>query len=244
MKKAIQQLANKFGYRISRLQNPTSTEDPFVAMQRLLKGIEAPIIFDVGAHHGHISAMFRKLFPSSTVYAFEPFQESFEQLKANTAPDPQIKAFDFGLSDTNGTRPLHSNSSSATNSLLSTDELGSRTWGTGLLETQRTVEAHFKAMDFVVDTIGIPRIDILKLDVQGAEPLVIEGAAATCSRGAIRLIYSEIITQPTYKAQKRFDEALATFYNSGFDLHDMYNMSRSGEGRLRQVDAIFTKSER
>ena len=70
------------------------------------------------------------------------------------------------------------------------------------------------------------------------------GAAETCRRELIRLVYSEIIIQPTYKGQKRFDQFLGSFYDSGFDLYHFYNLSFSNEGRLRQVDAIFTRNER
>lgn len=240
MKKLIKQLANRCGYRISRLAQPLSAGDAFTTMKQLLAGIQEPIIFDVGAHYGHVSRKFRELFPTSAVYAFEPFKESFEQLKANIASDPKVTVCNFGLSNRNGMQSFHSNSSSATNSLLPSDEAGIQTWGVDLLETQKLVEAQFKTLDSVVHTMRIPRIDILKIDVQGAEHLVIEGAAAACSQGLIRLIYSEIIIQPTYKGQKRFDEALASFYNNGFDLYNIYNMSFTNEGRLRQVDAIFT----
>lgn len=240
MKKAIQQLFNVFGYRLSRLPAPASSQDPFAAMQRLVDTKE-PIIFDVGAHHGYVSRKFRSLFPASTVYSFEPFHDSFEQLKLNTASDPRIKAFNFGLGDRNGTQSFHSNSSSLTNSLLATDELGSLTWGSGLLETQKVVDAEFKTLDSVLEAMKIPYIDILKLDVQGAEPLVMEGALSACRAGIIGLVYSEIIIQPTYKGQKRFDESLAAFYASGFDLFNMYNMCFTAEGRLCQIDATFTK---
>jgi FkbM family methyltransferase len=242
MKKLIQGLANRCGYRISRLSPPTKADPAFAAMQCLATGIKEPIIFDVGAHCGVVSKTFREMFPTSTIYSFEPFNESFEQLKANTVSDPRLNAFNFGLSDRAGVQSFHSNRSSATNSLLSTDKLGSQTWGPGLLDTQKIIQAQFKTIDSVVETLRIPRIDILKLDVQGAEHLVISGASAACSRGIIRLIYSEIITQPTYKDQKRFDEALAAFYNSGFDLYNIYNMTHTVEGRLCQVDAIFTKT--
>jgi FkbM family methyltransferase len=251
MKKAVKRLFNVFGYRIGRLTVPdpftmsdSFTEpDPFTAMQSLLVGIKEPIIFDVGAHHGLVSRHFRSLFPSSTVYSFEPFPDSFEELRINTASDPRIKAFNFGLSDRNGAQSFHSNPSSATNSLLATDELGSFTWGDGLLETQNVVKAEFKTIDSVLDAMNIPRIDILKLDVQGAEPLVMEGALSACRTGIIGLVYSEIIIQPTYKGQKRLDESLATFYANGFDLFSIYNMSFTAEGRLRQVDVIFTKQK-
>ena len=242
MKKLIKKLVNRCGYRISRLAKPLSTLDAFTAMKQLLSGIREPVIFDVGAHHGHISKKFRDLLPTSVVYAFEPFKESFEQLKMNIASDPKITAYNFGLSNKDGMQSFHSNSSSATNSLFPSDKAGIQTWGENLLETQKLVEAGFKTLDSVVQTMQIPKIDILKIDVQGAEHLVIEGAAKACSQGLIRLVYSEIITQPTYKGQKRFDEALASFYNNGFDLYNIYNMSFTSEGRLRQLDAIFTKT--
>ena len=163
------------------------SENAFTTMQRLLMGIKEPVIFDVGAHHGRISRAFRKLFPTSTIYAFEPFKESFEQLKANTATDPRIHAFNFGLSDREGTQSFHSNLNSETNSLLSTDKSGSQTWGPGLLETQAVVQTQFKTIDSMMEAMQIPGIDILKLDVQGAEHLVIGGALETCSRGIIVL---------------------------------------------------------
>lgn len=241
MKKRIRQLFNRFGDRISRLTAPAAAEDPFTAMQRLLIGIKEPIIFDVGAHHGQVSRHFRGLFPTSTVYSFEPFHDSFEQLKIHTVSDPGIKIFNFGLSDRNGTQSFNSNSYSATNSLLATDELSSLTWGPGVLETQTIVQAEFRTIDSILAAMKIPRIDILKLDVQGAEPLVMAGAREACRTGAIGLVYSEIIIQPTYKGQKRFDESLAAFYGNGFDLYNLYNMCHRADGRLCQVDATFTK---
>ncbi|RPH51045.1 MAG: FkbM family methyltransferase [Desulfobacteraceae bacterium] len=240
MKKILQKLANRYGYSINRLSNPAV--NPFTAMQKLLMGIKEPIILDVGAYHGYISLAFRKMFPMSTIYAFEPFEESFEHLKANTASDPRINAFNFGLSNRNGTQSFHSNTMSGTNSLLATDESGTRTWGKKLLETREIVQAQFKTIDSVVEKMHIPRIDLLKLDVQGAEPLVIEGASEACRRGIIGVIFSEVITQPTYRDQKRLDEVLASFYNNGFDLYNIYYMSLMREGRLRQVDVIFTKA--
>jgi hypothetical protein len=96
-------------------------------------------------------------------------------------------------------------------------------------------------LDSVISELQLPKIDILKLDVQGAEHLVMKGAGSACRERRINIIYSEIITQPTYVGQKRLDEALGVFYESGFDLHNIYNLNSSESGRLRQVDAIFTR---
>jgi len=240
IKRMVAILANRMGYRISRVA--LAYENPFLAMQHLLVRVEQPIIFDVGAHFGQVSRTFRECFPTSMVYAFEPFRESFAKLQGYTSSDANIKAFNFGLSDQGGMRDFHSNLSSATNSLFATDEQGGpQTWGAGLLKTTELVQAEFRTIDSVVASLQIPRIDILKLDVQGAESLVMAGAAEICRRGLIRLVYSEIIIQPAYKGQKRLDECLGSFYDSGFDLYNFYNFDRSNEGRLRQVYAIFTR---
>lgn len=218
-------------------------DNPFLAMQRLTAAPD-PIIFDVGAYDGHVSLVFRRLFPTATIYSFEPFINSFRQVWVSTAADPKIHAFNFGLSNISGRSPFHANTRPETNSLFSTDAAGPRTWAAGILETNDVAEAEFKTIDSVMTELEIPRIDILKLDVQGAEYLVMEGAGAACERGLINLVYSEIITQPTYVHQKRFDEALSVFYEKGFDLYQIYNPSVTDEGRLRQVDAIFTRVEK
>ncbi len=210
-------------------------------MKLLCQEIEKPTLFDVGAHHGETARALRERFPTARIFSFEPFPQSFEALSRNTANDEGIQVFNYGLTDQPGTFAFHANSSPATNSLLPTDQLGSKTWGTGPLETQRIVEARFKTLDLVAAELGIQRIDVLKLDVQGAEHLVLKGALEACKSGRISVIYSEFIIQPTYIGQKRLDEALSAFYDAGFELHNIYNLSSRSDGKLRQIDAIFTK---
>ena len=241
MKRIIQRLAARFGCKISKLPQ-TSMQDPFAAMKKLLENRDSPVVFDVGAHHGKTAMLFRRLFPASTVYAFEPFKESFDELIQNTSSDPGITAFNYGLSDRDGIQAFNSNVNSQTNSLLSSDPSGHQTWGKGFLETNKTLSAEFKTLDSVLETISVPVIDILKIDVQGAEHLVMNGAVQACRQGRIQLVYSEIITQPTYSGQQRLDETLASFYNRGFDLYNIYNMDFTGDGRLRQMDVIFTRA--
>jgi FkbM family methyltransferase len=241
MKNVIQLLAGKFGYRVIRASKPNPDEDPFSAMERLISRVRAPVIFDVGAHHGKMALAFRERFPTSTVYAFEPFKQSFDILQANTAADKKVIALNFGLSDRVGLQTFHANISAATNSLLATDKASSETWGGGLLETRDVIQAKFETVDSAVALLQVPRIDILKLDVQGAEHLVMAGAMEAGRRRLIDVIYTEVITQPTYMGQQRFDRAMTPFYDGGFNLYNIYNVSLSDDGRLRQLDAIFTR---
>jgi len=242
MKQAVQKFANRLGYRISKIDSEGTRSDPFVEMGRLCKKINRPTIFDVGAHHGQTAMLFKDRFPGSLIHSFEPFSESFGVLKGNTAKDPNIRIFNYGLSDRNAMLNFHSNPSSATNSLLSTAGQGSATWGKGLLETKEIIEAEFRTLDSVIAELRIPRVNILKLDVQGAEHLVLKGAESACQQGRIDLIFSEIITQPTYENQKRMDQALGFFYEAGFELYNIFNPHLTKLGRLAQVDVIFTRT--
>ena len=245
IKPIIKKAFARLGYQIIRTSAfDAVSDDPFQEMRRLFASTPVTTIFDVGAHHGHVSLSFRRLFPHSTVYAFEPFPESFERLSRNTAADPLIQPLKFGLADVEGARLFSSNASSATNSLFESDNRGAETWGPGLLETDRRISLPFSTIDrFVVDR-NIRSIDILKLDVQGAEYLVLKGAEQLLAQSRIKLIYSEVITQPTYRNQEPLHQVLRMFHDYGFLLHNVYALSRTSEGKLRQFDAIFTLASR
>ena len=238
MKEFIKSLIEKTGYRVSRV--PEVEIDAYGEMKRLMKEVKNPVIFDVGAHHGDVTRDFRKLFTNSTIYAFEPFMESYKELKKNTQSDPNIHAYNFGLGDEDGSKEFFVNEKSSTNSLLQSDSASDKTWGENLLTTKEAIKIEIRKLDSVIEKLKISHIDILKLDVQGAEYLVLSGAQQAARDSKISLLYTEIITLPTYVGQKRFDEMLGIYYNSGLNLHGFYNMSRTKFGQLRQLDAIFT----
>lgn len=246
LKGVIKTMAGRLGYTISKTPRAREAggKSAMGELKRLMKGVVEPVVFDVGGHHGMMVKAFRELLPDSRVYSFEPFHKSFEVLKAEVSGDPRVRVFNYGLGEENGPRTFHVNAHEQTNSLLPTDGEGAVTWGEGLLTTQRTMTVEIRTLDSVMKELEVTRIDVLKLDVQGAEPLVMEGARSACEMGNIEVLYSEIITRPTYQGQKRLDEALMFYHELGFELHNFYNASLTKENQLRQVDAIFVKRGR
>lgn len=250
IKLGLKRLASWLGYDITKSKidpvQPPSKEwgnDPFLDMARLVSTAANSVIFDVGAHYGHVSREFHRVFPNSSVYAFEPYPDSFAELEKNTASDGGVKAFPFGFAEVRGRRNFCSNQASGANSLLETDSRGHKTWGACVLETNEHIEVDFETLDGFVSSYGLKNIDILKLDCQGAEPLIIAGAEKSLRDGIVKLIYMEIITLPTYIGQVTFHEALKMLENCGFSLFNLYNLSVTESGFLRQVDAIFVRSE-
>ena len=250
LKLMAKRLAGVLGYSISRsvvdaksceINREIWGDNPFADMSALVRDIECPIVFDVGAYHGEVSLEFRNALPNSRVFAFEPFPSSFDVLKANTSVDSAIRVFPVGLADSAGNRLFSSNEHAPANSLFETDRLAHETWGRSVLETRQQIEVPFETIDGFMCANDIKRIDILKLDCQGAEPLVVRGAADALNTRKVGVIYAEIILQPTYVGQQSFHESLLMYETCGFELFNLYNLSLKPNGFLRQVDAIFVR---
>ena len=236
MKQLFQAILANIGYKLVPLRHPT--RQAFEDQKALVRG-KSVMIFDVGAHHGETSLLYNNLFKEPLIYAFEPFIASFEQLKNNTSGINNIKIFNIAIGNTSGEVDFHVNSSAPTNSILATHPQSHINWGPGLLNTLETTRINSLTLDDFIEQNKIGKINILKLDTQGAEYSIIEGALNSIAQNKISLIYLEIIIMPTYVGQKYLDEILFLLRQTGFVLYNFYNYQFTASGELLQVDAIF-----
>jgi len=215
------------------------SRDAFSIQSELIKQ-PAPIIFDVGAAVGGISARYKSLFPGAKIHAFEPFPESFAKLRECFGASPNFKLNQVAISDAEGVIRFNSNRSALTNSMLATDPLGADSWGEGVLETQTSIEVPATTIDLYSKENAIDRIDILKLDIQGGELRALNGAASMLRLGRVTLVYLEIIHTPTYVGQPHFEDYLQFLRGKGYIMLDTYHPVRKGH-RLLQCDVIFIR---
>ena len=199
---------------------------------------DEPLIFDVGAHHGSVARTYLRLFPGALIHCFEPFPDSFNILSENLKGDSRIHCHQTALSDVAGLAVLNANLSSQTNSLLPTDPSGAVIWGGGLLDTTGKVEVAVATVDHFVRDNKIAHIDILKLDVQGAEYAVFQGATETLRQQKVSAIYTELILGRTYEGQHKLHEYLQLLAAFGYQLLDFFNPIRHRH-QLIQADFIF-----
>lgn len=193
---------------------------------------------DVGAHVGQTAQRYRTLFPSAQIHCFEPFPQSFAALRAALAGDSGVQVHSVALGSSPGAAVLHVNRSSATNSLLASDTRAASYWGTGLLDTDATLEVPVTTIDRFCAERSLDHVDILKLDVQGGEYDVLKGAGALLAAQHVDLVYMEMITAPTYVGQHDLHEYLRLFRSHGYALFDFYNPVRKN-GRLLQTDNLL-----
>jgi FkbM family methyltransferase len=219
------------------LRSKRRDAEAFAAQRRLVRNEQA-LILDVGAHHGETVQRYRALFPHATIHCFEPFPDSFAALRRTLAADTRVQAHAVALGAAAGRAGLNVNRSSATNSLLRSDERAASYWGRNLLDTAATIDVPLTTLDQFCAERSIARFDVLKLDVQGAEFEVLTGAARLLRAQAVDLVYMEMIVAPTYVGQRDMHDYLGLFRSHGYVLFDFYNPVRK-HGRLLQTDNLF-----
>jgi len=211
--------------------------EPVTALQNLVNNTK-PVIVDVGAHRGETYQVFRTHFPDASLHLVEPFPASMEALHSVSKGDEHCSLHDFALSKQNGTTTLFVNDSDATNSLYPLEENAAKNWQVASLQEREQISVEVKTLDDLAKENGIETIDILKLDVQGAEMDVLLGAQRLLNAKKIHLIQMEHIVESTYQTQQPLHSYLEFLTDKDYRLVDFYKPIRRN-GKLLQFDLLF-----
>lgn len=139
------------------------------------------VVFDVGANVGDWSMLARNALPESQLHSFEIVESTYSVLRERLAGNAGVVLNNFGLSDKSGTITMHLYDG--------TSELTSHVaYPHG---RYREVICPVRRGDEYMQERGIERIDFLKIDVEGAEHLVLHGFGAMLEGGQIDVIQFE-----------------------------------------------------
>lgn len=114
------------------------------------------------------------------VLSFEPGREVFAALQRSVSSNdwPQVKVFEFGLSNEEATVQLYAHPHGA-----SSFSLG-KTEG---MEAASSIRV--RKLDDVLDEEQVERVDCIKMDVEGAEEMIMQGAVRLFERCKPRVIF-------------------------------------------------------
>ena len=157
------------------------------------------VFLDIGANAGYFSLLAsRCVGESGKVLAVEPNPAMAKQLRQNTERNglTNIAIAETACSDSIEVRDLYvGNAYNTGNSSLSRDNLA---WTKSVKVTCTTV-------DLLVETHHLQRVDLVKIDVEGAELQVLRGMSTT-----LRRLRPKIITELSPSLLKGFSVALDT----------------------------------
>jgi FkbM family methyltransferase len=145
------------------------------------------VFFDVGANVGEVSIRALRELPGIKVIAFEPHPETFVKLSARTGVTrPQILAVNSAVSSTAGNVDMFVYDNHMINSLVENAPYAALA---GYPAKRITVPC--TTLDAYCLEKKISRIDILKIDTEGHDLAVLEGAMDLLRAGAVKFVYVE-----------------------------------------------------
>ena len=146
---------------------------------------EDDVVYDIGANTGLYTFFAAKACPDGEVIAFEPYPPNLSLLKQDTARNQlqNVETIDIALSDSVGSIEF---------SQPTEDDMGYGSSAIETTESKTTVNIPTTTGDQLIADREIPAPDVVKIDVEGSEPLVLEGLETTLSTLSCRTVYCEV----------------------------------------------------
>ena len=206
-----------------------------------------PRIVDVGAQSlGAGSDPYAPLAEVTAVdiVGFDPLAARLaERAERETANGGSLVLLPYALADGHE-HVLYINNDDATSSLFPLAATHNAVFNH--LSTLRTVRREQVSTRRLDDVLPVGPVDFLKLDVQGAELMVLQGGPATTAAASV--VHCEVEFAPIYEGQPLYPEIAHELARHGFVLIDLlvpdryHYLTRSGaktNDRLLWADAVF-----
>ena len=137
-----------------------------------VKPKKGDVVLDVGAHYGFYSLLASCLVGvKGCVLAFEPHLHNYRRLAANLRLNgiKNVKAFNLALGEFNGRAKLYTDGESGA-------------YSTFFKRGARYQKVRMVRLDTVATQMGLEKLDLIKIDIEGAELSVLEGARETIQK--------------------------------------------------------------
>ena len=176
---------------------------------------KSKIILDIGSNHGFFSFECLSHNPNCQIYAFEPNLDNYERFKNNISLNniSKIKLYNLGCYSSD--KKLEEFNDNPTNS------------GMFYYSEKSRNEINSKKMQFIVadDFIrenSLENIDIIKIDVEGAEYHVLQGLKNYLFK-ANPIIHIEIDNTNLFKFDSSLDKVVKLLEDCGFRIFEKIN---------------------
>lgn len=209
---------------------PSPTSKLFETLVAL--GMKPYHIVDIGANHGNWTRAARTAFPEASISAFEP-QTILAEKHTDLAADPRVEIHYKGVGDFDGFAPFTFHDRDDSSSFIySASEAEDQGLAQGEIEICKLDTA------MAASSFGAP--DIIKIDAEGLDLKVLEGAPETLAQAQVLLIEATVAC-PTYP--NTASAVFAKMDSLGFRLFDITDLNRSPEkGILWLIEAVFVRT--
>lgn len=202
-------------------------------------GRRDPVCIDVGANEGQTIRMLQSIFPAATIEAFEPSNECFARLAAETW-GTRVTCHHAGVGASAGSLQFRNYDASTLSSFLELDRNSFNPFHDVALKEIH--EVCVVTIDEFLESRCLERVDVLKVDTQGFDFEVLKGSENSLDSGKIKCVLIELNFVPLYRNQGNACEILSWVMARGFRLVDFYEKKRVNNG-VQWCTALFVRAE-
>lgn len=235
LKRSLKRLLRAVGFELFRRKRISNST------YQLLKGLdkfEIDLILDVGANAGQFASRLRSFGYNEKIVSFEPLSDAFELLSDQAADDAKWQIHRRGaIGDFDGEIEINISGNSVSSSVLPMMKSHS---SAAIKSAYIGLE---KVPIFTLDTVAYEFLSetkrcFLKIDVQGYEWQVLDGARETLAQ--VQGVLCELSLVPLYEGQRLWLDVIQRLEQEGFTLWALQKgFTDPRDGRTLQVDAIF-----
>lgn len=193
------------------------------------KGFKPRVVYDIGAHEGEWATEIKKVFKRAQFFLFEANDHNTTLLRKSGFP-----FFIATLGDREESTILYTINS--TGDSLFCEQSSHYQEG-------KCVEKHVQmtTLDAVVKKNNLPLPDLIKMDVQGAEKLIIQGAPSVICNAEVIILEASILEYN--KNAPLIYEVMTLMYELGYRVLDFLGSNYLPSQELLQVDILFVRND-
>ncbi|MEQ8747385.1 FkbM family methyltransferase [Pyruvatibacter sp.] len=208
---------------------------PTVEHREALKDFDFKTVVDVGANKGQFAFFAATQWPLAELHCFEP--QPGPRAKLDHLLGSRVTSHECALGTQTGTAELHLATRADSSSLLPLGEAQKRLYR---MDEVGTVTVPVERLDTMIKTLTRPAL--LKIDVQGFEYEVLQGASALIH--SFECIYVEASFTELYEGQKLADGVTTYLEEMGFSCTGRFNSTGDETRNLVQADLLFRRQQR
>ena len=215
--------------------------DPLHGVSLLLAHLGVDLVLDVGANDGGYARTLRRLGYRARIMSFEPVAEPFTRLTLAAERDALWDVVRCAVGDRDGDILVHvagnDGASSSVLPMLATHEAAAP--GSSYIADERV---RLCRLDDLVRNEVKGRRCFLKVDVQGYERAVLDGASDLLVDDRLLGVQAEMSLVPLYEGSLLWRETVDLLSDRGFELASLIpGFTDPTSGRLLQADGVFVR---
>jgi FkbM family methyltransferase len=193
-------------------------------------------VIDVGAFIGSFAYAAHHMLPEAQIYSFDPLPENIAAMKKNMEALGDFTAFQTALGDHHGEMEFFVSDFTPSSSALAMGDLHKQAFP--YAAEIHKIKVPVARLDDFISKMELKSPVLLKLDVQGFERVVLDGADELLKR--VDYLISEVSYQTLYENQVLFDGLYDFLKSKDFRFAGNFDSLLSPEnGAILQSDALF-----